>query len=1104
MANCGKDILLPREGTEQQLRFNEALDPAWVKLNDFGLEEWMKFAWNFATHVNYFDVGNDKVPSGNWQDFFVSKDELNSFLQELEKGSEITPHLALFVSFIKLLETTQKHFNRLTKRHLDFYYKDILKLEKQPAIPNTVHVLFELAKNAVSEIVSKSTALDAGKDPGGKKLIYKTKEELVANQAKVAALKSVYNDHEFQKIKAADVANSYDGLGADFPDKTVKWWPFGYYETTPEGDDPDLREYPELADAKLGFAVSGEILELQEGERYVQLSLQFDSELSKEYSHEDLSANLKILCTGEKGWIEDLQLVDAYANDNNDFSFISGSDSSDLSKLNILFQIPKDEKAIVAYNQKVHEEHFSTAFPICRILFKTEIESAHELYRDLVGRKLKELNIDVAVSRIENLNLYNDIGGIKATKPFYPFGTQPVKKSKFYVDYAELFKKKWNKLKINIEWKNTPGSFVDWYYAYRTNDNAQFSGFNYIKGIYDISEAISSDAEESMPKARATNDTKGMFRNLITQAALSDLGDISQLPFLTNTLIVKSNAHFTAAVELNEHEEWVTQSSLANKALFEGPEADIFALSLEVTNPDDKKENIGPLRLSLNKPFLHDLYPRLYALAMGSEDKSVLIPNEPYTPFIEKITLDYYASAQLKPSESDDAVKDFDLYHEHPFGQALEDTELKIANNILSADEAKILNAVPTYCNGGELYIGLENALPQQNVSLLFQVLEGSENPEVESFVGKQKVEWWMLCNNDWKRLERSAIISNQTDNLLKSGIFKFKIPKEASNDNTLLPAGMMWLKARIHKKYNAVSKAIGIHAQAIEAKFENNNNKLDHLNVGLTSNTIKKMIVRPPRIKSLSQPYNSFGGKPTESDSAFYRRVSERLRHKNRAITLWDYEHLVLQEFPEIHKVKCLNHTATKVVNNKRKTSYLAPGNVVLVVIPDIVNRNVFDIYKPRVSKATLNRIANYLRKLNAPLVNIQVINPEYEEVRVDLKVQFNEGFDEVYYKTVLKEDLTRLLSPWAFDTKAVISFGLSLHKSIIIDYVEKLKYVDFVSDVKLFQTNAATGAETEVKIAVPNSPEAILVASKMHVVGDAENNCSNTITEPAESCQS
>ncbi|WP_303924283.1 hypothetical protein [Draconibacterium sediminis] len=1094
MANCGKDILLPREGTEQQSRFIEALNPAWVKLNDFGLKEWMKFAWDFALHVKYFDTKNDQVPAGNWQDFFIAKDELTDFLKELETGSEITPHLALFVTFIKLLDTTKEHFNRLTQRHLDFYYQRVLKLEKQAATPDTVHVLFELAKNAESEIITESTALDAGKDSGGKKLIYKTEVELVANRAKVAALKSVYNDHEYQKIKAAGVANSYDGAGADFPDKNVKWWPFAYYELPSEGDEPDLREFPELPDAKIGFAVSGEILELQEGERYVQLTLNFDTALSKSYSSADLKANLEILCTGEKGWLESAEIIGTFENDAIGSNFSSGSDATDLSILRILFQIPKDEKAVVAYNKKIHAENFKTEFPVCRVLINTSNETGHELYRDLVDKKLNELLIDVAAVGVENLNLYNDIGAVNAAKPFYPFGTQPVKKSKFYLDYAELYNKKWNKLNINVEWKNTPDDFLSWYAAYRKPFLTQLSVLDYSDLIFSKEYKLSL---EDLPKIKA--------RKIELPGRTNAETKIEKYKF--DDRIIDDLSDFNAKVEISKQEDWETVGGLKNLALFDKQTRDdeiFYTLDFSVSNPVSSSEKNGPVRLSLNRTFLHEMYPRLYAAAMSNEDKNVLIPNEPYTPFIEKLTLDYFASAQLKPEESSYEFKDFELYHEHPFGQAVEDIEQKMANKILPADEAKIKDAVPTYCNGGELYIGLENARPQQNVSLLIQVLEGSENPEAESFVGKQKVEWWMLCSNEWKRLERSSIISNQTDNLLKSGIFKFKIPKEATTNNTLLPGGLMWLKARIHKKYNAVSKVIGIHAQAVETKFENNDNKLDHLSDGLTSNTISKMVVRPPKIKSLSQPYNSFGGQPTESDSAFYRRVSERLRHKNRAITLWDYEHLVLQEFPEIHKVKCLNHTSTKVEKGKRKTSYLAPGNVVLVVIPDIVNRNVFDLYKPRISKATLNRIENYLRELNAPLVNTKIINPEYEEVRVDLKVQFHEGYDEVYYKSVLNEDLTRLLSPWAFDSKALIQFGISLHKSIVLDYVEKLKYVDFVSDLKLFQTNAATGNETEVKIASPNSPEAILVSSKRHNIGDAENYCSNIKIVPAEPCQS
>jgi hypothetical protein len=193
------------------------------------------------------------------------------------------------------------------------------------------------------------------------------------------------------------------------------------------------------------------------------------------------------------------------------------------------------------------------------------------------------------------------------------------------------------------------------------------------------------------------------------------------------------------------------------------------------------------------------------------------------------------------------------------------------------------------------LFIGLENAEALQSVSLLIQVLEGSENPLVTSFLENESVQWSVLCNNGWKNL-KGSIISDNTDNFLSSGIIKISLPREASKDNTLMPENLIWLKVEMNKTYDAVCKVLNIHTQAVVATFENNENDVSHLETGLPSETIKKLITRVPQIRSVSQPYNSFGGTPEESDEHFYRRISERLRHKKRAITLWDYEHLILQ----------------------------------------------------------------------------------------------------------------------------------------------------------------------------------------------------------------
>ncbi len=489
----------------------------------------------------------------------------------------------------------------------------------------------------------------------------------------------------------------------------------------------------------------------------------------------------------------------------------------------------------------------------------------------------------------------------------------------------------------------------------------------------------------------------------------------------------------------------------------------------KINNLNYEAGNTGPVRMSLKQSFYHELFPRIYALAFSSSEDDALIPNEPYTPLIESISLDYTASAEmsLNPSERDYRQNKVKLFHEHPFGQSEEHPYLK-TNADLPHTGGETTFLIPYYNRGGELYIGLEDAEPLQIVSLLIQLFEGTENPETDVSEINTKTEWSVLCRNKWKPLDSDFMIVNETENFLKSGIVKFALPKDAGIENSILEPGFIWIKAEIHGNYDMVCKAVAVHAQAVKARFADSGNDLSHLNNGLEAKTISKQIQRIPAVKGITQPYTSFGGKPAETDAEYYRRISERLRHKNRAVTVWDYEHLVLQQFPEIYKVKCLNHTCS--------TSFLAPGNVYVVVIPDIFNNNVFDIFQPRVSRAKLTEIEKFLGRIKSMQIMVRVENPDYEEVLVDLKVKFYKGFDESYYLKKLNEDIIRLLSPWAFRETAEIEFGSSLHISTLVHYVEKLEYVDYVEDVKMRVEGILT------PLAKAGSPKAILVSARQH----------------------
>ncbi|WP_281233229.1 baseplate J/gp47 family protein [Flavobacterium gelatinilyticum] len=1062
MSNCNTIVsVLSSNGSDQKQRYINALQPESIRLNDFELTDWVLFACNFSEYVNYYETAVPEKPSGDWKaffDFFKLNDqkpsvenqmkldrikkELADVIAEHKKEASITPHLTLFLTFLMLLENSKKRYNNLTKRHLDFYYNQVLKIEKLPAEPDKVYLIFELAKNAVQEKISAKTGFDGGKDTSGKTRTYYSENELTAGKTVVTSLKNIYNHKDSKKITVRPFADSYDGLGKPFPDENnAQWWPFG--SPAAENSPKELTQFP------LGFAIASPLLSLEQGKRSIQISFTFKNNLDAVVNPTDLIDCLHLELTTAKKWLNPgkIQLSLPVKSGNPYTTSVSGK------IMKIAFLLDENADPVTGYNAAVLGDKFNTSLPVVRFYLDSSKDNGYNLYKSLAENIIETITINVDVQNIKNMVLENDNGSMNALKPFFPFSSQPVLGSNFHIKYNEAFSKNWETINVELLWKNTPADFVEHYKAYK----------------------------KTSEKTISTN----MFRDSVVKK------NGTQIVFNTAEAIVTSNDYFKYKLDLLSDNIWKNLSTSANLFSSVNPFKTTFTIN---SSADYNTKKNGELKLTLSSSFLHHLYAKSYALALSSEDKNVVIPNEPYTPLAESIVLHYTASETTRFLVStgqtiEDVYKKntAKLFQIHPFGYSEEHSYLKSRLNYVKAADSYL---VPTYCKGGELFIGLQNVLELQQITLLFQVLEGSENPETPSFTGKQKIEWAVLGNNEWRILDHADIVLNETDNLLQSGILKFSLPKEATQNNTRLPENYIWLRAKMHKQYDVVCKMIGIHSQAVRASFQNNSNDLSHLKTGIEANTISKLLQRLSNVKSVTQPYNSFDHKPEESSPEYYRRVSERLRHKNRAITMWDYEHMVLQQFPELYKVKCLNHTSDK--------SYQSPGNVTLVVIPDTVNKNVFDIYQPRVSTAMLNKVKNYMDQLNSMHVNTFVINPKYEEVTVHLKVKFRPGYDENFYRQELNSDIIKFLSPWAVDKSIPITFGVSIHSSSLINYIEKLGYVDFLQDVKLLKGDISSD-----KAAVPSNPKSILVSAKQHIISTDVKQCTVKTTETQEQCQ-
>lgn len=1019
------------DGKSQSQRFLDKLDPKSFKLHDLNMADWLLFAYNFAKHVNYFEKDNNAAPEGNWQDFFnyseidqesiprretiaYKKLEKNvlSELSSFEDEGTLTPHLSLFVCFIKLLDFSKEKFNNLTKRHLDFYYGEILQIEKREAVADKAYIIFELAKKAIQEKIPAGTSLDAEKDPKGKRLVYKTDEELIANQAKVVELKSFLNDEVKEELKIAQKANTLDGLEEELPEESNFWWPFGY--------NSDEANYEELPDANLGFSIASSLLNLQEGTREVIVKIDYETSSRGvlDFTTNDFRNNIEIQCSGEEEWLSDITLKEVVNVD---------------KSLTFSFELAKDFPAIVKYNPEVLLESFDTEFPIARFLIKGN--KHYELYQALSEKAVKNITVTVNVAGITTAMIENDNGILNAEKPYYPFTAQPTRGGNFYIKHPEIFSKNWDHVDVKINWKNTPDSIRDHYKAYVFN-----SGDNISKQAFRASGATSEEVASS-----------------------SSTGSTA----LVSNSVVSSDAYFKANAFLYDRKEWNLKNE--NVVLF-NQTGGRYNTAFTITNTTSKVDSAEAIRLSLNQTALQDVYPQLYTLALLDTDETfdALLPNEPYIPIAENIELSYtatdvaYSLSRSKRATQLSINKEITVFCEDVFGQYTKSANSK--------------ELVPVHLPGGQSYIGLE-AEPNQRISLLIQTLAGSENPLVDTFEDREKITWEVLSGNTWVDLSEH-ILEDDTNNFLRSGIIKFDIPKDVDVNNTRLPKNLIWVKASMDKSYDAVCRIQGVFTQAILTTFENNDNDVSHLDTGLAAETISKLITRIPKIKSVDQHYNSFGGIYEESDLEYYRRISERLRHKNRAITSWDYEQLILQNFPEVFTVKCLNHTS--------ESSFMAPGYVTLVVMPDTRNKNAFDIYQPRVSRNTLSTIKEYINDLNTAHVNASVINPNYQELEVGIAVKFFEQFDEEFYKKQLDEDIKKYISPWAFDAAREIAFDVSFNTNLLLNYVEHLDYIDYIDSIAVY-----VDGQLQSSASITADPKSILVSAKQHQVTIARKAC-------------
>lgn len=865
-------------------------------------------------------------------------------------------------------------------------------------------------------------------------LAQRRKRKWVATPAEIEKWENVYI--------APDASQVQVRVGIEGESVTPRWRAFG------EGYNPQVTSPARTVPGDIGFMIASPLLALAEGTRKITLTLCFNEE------HFDADtvglaiqdpSPFRFLLSTEKEMLAvagvKIQLLDNAFN-------IPGTERPYQHALQVTLILDEQTPAITPL---VTGTGVQSAWPVMQMMLADLPGEEGEFptgpqkrYRAFQALAFEKIHIKVEVSGITSLALQNEAGLLDAKKPFEPFGSAPVVGSSFYLAHPELCTKQLDQLTLTIDWMAPPDNFNAYYVGYLKSEDPKTDP---------------ADPATSLTTSPISNNTSFKARlKLYDNRSLFSVGDIQ----LFNA---NSDKPTEGASKTN-------QASILRSAILAGYQN--YKQNLQQTTAPEVLNWNRYWQLELLTDFEHSIYPRVAAgcankVSVGADGKSQPKPyivNSPYTPKIKRLSAGYVASLEIDLAHIDLSQQPDRLYYIEPFGY-----------RDLAGDETRPHPFLPQFENEGELFIGIKALAPPQSLSVLFQMAEGSANPSLE----RTPVHWSFLDQDRWQSLEEGQLLSDSTNGLLNSGILKFDLlPVEPSS---LLPNGFYWIRATIARNSRSVADIVAIKAQAVCATFEDQNNAPDHLAQPLPAESITGLAEPRPQIKAVQQPYSSFGGKSPEQTGNFYTRVSERLRHKNRALTCWDYEHMVLEAFPSIYKVKCLPVGTSD-------DPHLADV-VQVVVVPDIQGKLPFDPFEPKLPADMLWQIEQYLVEHSPPFARLKVKNPTYVRLKARLGVRLRQDTNPGYYKSLLNEELQHYLAPWAYDRSAEIVFGGKINTSLIVNFLEERPYVDYVAGIKLFTSLDGqhfsiydTSGNDQMGDVSVLAPDAILVSDRSHQI--------------------
>ena len=328
--------------------------------------------------------------------------------ESLYKNNNHKAHIGLLFAFIELMQHVQNDINTFSKKHLDLFYKTILKQNLIETQAVKTFVTIEIDENSNEIVLSNDNLLIAGQYDDGSVVQLEMQDEIKLNNVKIAELMTIFisrnADYDFNSkyqliasIYERKIANSIAEVNSFNSDQST-------FSTLGRDQDSLTQTEMTMQTADVGFLISSSILKLERSDRKIKVEFNFsvssinylsdliidisnNTELNEEEVFYRVFSNaFTIQYTTGQGW----NTIESY-------EVISPEDWTSAT-ISLILTLNKLDPAFVNFDKSIHGLEITAVHPVLRISLNQS--NFYNSYSFLNTLELMKIDLDVGVENL--------------------------------------------------------------------------------------------------------------------------------------------------------------------------------------------------------------------------------------------------------------------------------------------------------------------------------------------------------------------------------------------------------------------------------------------------------------------------------------------------------------------------------------------------------------------------------------------------------------------------------------------------------------------------------------------------------------------------------